>query len=277
MTARPLSRVGSADGGTLGDQPGRGGSIPTPALGKAWQRTIRERRARDDSDANLFGRWWEGLDLDLKAARVREISQATAKKIIVDYEWLGTMPAVAWHCFGIYFDGHLGGVSVFGPEYGENLGIWDRYGYTGRIILLARGACAHWSPPNTASRLTRAAIRLLPPRYAVITATVDPDAGEAGTIYQACGFDYLGLMTLEGRILAGRSPYDYRTVGIVGGKVMQSRSVRAAFGRFSALPREMKGRAKYKGRYITFRGPDASTLRAAISNRVRPHVRRGVA
>jgi hypothetical protein len=35
---------------------------------------------------------------------------------------------------------------------------------------------------------------LLPERYQIVTATVDAAAGEIGIIYQACGFDYVGVM-----------------------------------------------------------------------------------
>jgi hypothetical protein len=180
--------VGSADGGTLGNQPRGGGSIPTSTLGRAHQRLIRERRAREDADVNLFGRWWESIDTDIRNARVGRISSATAEGVILDYEWLGTMPAVVWDCFGIYFDGHLGGVAVYSPEYSENLGVWDRFGFTGKMILLSRGACVHWAHPHAGSKLIRHSMRLLLPRYEVVTATVDSAAGEIGTIYQACGF-----------------------------------------------------------------------------------------
>ena len=103
------------------------------------------------------------------------------------------------HCFGIFFDGHLGGAVVYGPEYGENLGVWDRYGFTGKIIALKRGACLHWAHPHAASKLIRRSMDLLPERYEVVTATVDAAAGEIGTIYQACGFHYVGVMSKGGR------------------------------------------------------------------------------
>ena len=44
-------------------------------------------------------------------------------------------------------------------------------------------------------------MRLLPEQYTVVTATVDAGAGEVGTIYQACGFDYVGTMRGGGRTL----------------------------------------------------------------------------
>ena len=65
------------------------------------------------------------------------------------------MPAVTRYCFGIFFDGELGGAVVYGPEYGANLGMWDRYGYSGKIIGLLRDACTHWAHPHSASKLIR--------------------------------------------------------------------------------------------------------------------------
>jgi hypothetical protein len=114
----------------------------------------------------------------IRTALVRPITIAEAKAIIVQYEWLGTLPAVTRHCYGIFFDGELGGAVVYGDEYGENLGVWDRYGYSGRIIALLRGACLPWAHPHAASKLIRRSMDLLPERYRVVTATVDALAGE---------------------------------------------------------------------------------------------------
>ena len=75
-------------------------------------------------------------------------------------------------------------------EPGENLGVWDRYGFSGKIITLARGACLPWAPPHAGSKLIRASMRLLPARYTVVTASVDATAGEVGTLYQACNFAF---------------------------------------------------------------------------------------
>jgi hypothetical protein len=61
---------------------------------------------------------------------VREISYADVKSIIEQYEYLGTMPASVRHCFGIFFAGRLAGAVVYADEPSENLGVWDRLGYT---------------------------------------------------------------------------------------------------------------------------------------------------
>ena len=139
--------------------------------------------------------------LDIGAAVVRPITFAEARDVIEQYEWLKSMPAVVRFAYGIFFDGRLGGAVIYGDEPGENLGIWDRLGYSGAIIALSRGACAYWTHPHSASKLIRASMKKLPAKYKVITATVDGSAGEIGTIYQACGFDYVGVMSAGGRAL----------------------------------------------------------------------------
>jgi hypothetical protein len=87
--------------------------------------------------AQLFGAEvlagsWQPQRLDIGAAEVRAIAYGEARALIEQNEYLGTMPAVATHCFGIFFGGRLGGAVVYDSEYGENLGLWDFYGYTGK-------------------------------------------------------------------------------------------------------------------------------------------------
>jgi hypothetical protein len=159
---------------------------------KAHQRVIRERLAAADISQRTA---------DIGTAQVRAISTKQAAAIISKYEWLGTMPPGIRHCYGIFFASELGGAVAFGVEYGENLGIWNRYGYTGKIIALLRGACVHWAHPHSASKLIRRSMDLLPGRYKVVTATVDGTLGELGTIYQACNFAYVGIMRSGTRAL----------------------------------------------------------------------------
>jgi hypothetical protein len=143
----------------------------------AQQRQIREQLIGADV---LTGLWRQrgGADLDIAAAEVRPISYAEARAPIERHEYLGKMPVAVRHCFGIFLRDMLGGAVAYGNEYGENLDLWDRYGFTGKIIGLLRGACAHWAHPHAASKLIRGSMTLLPTRYKVVAATVDPDAGE---------------------------------------------------------------------------------------------------
>ena len=159
----------------------------------AWQKQIRDKRKLENSDSDLLGDWWSDINVDIKKAEIKEVPYLMAKKIIEDYEWLGCMPAVVWHSYGIFFDGYCAGVVCYSPEYSENLGKisrdkgvagadWNKYGFEGKMILLSRGACVHWAHPHSASKLIRQSMKMLPEKYEVVTATVDEAAGEIGTI-----------------------------------------------------------------------------------------------
>lgn len=283
--------VGSTDSGAGGVQPSGGGASPTPtlAVGKAWQRLVREERAAQDADANLFGRWWESIDTDIKKAVVREIDIPTARVIIETYEWMKCLPAVVWHSYGIYFDGHLGGVVCYGPEYSENLGKvaretgragadWSRYGFEGRMILLSRGACTHWAHPHAGSKLIRQSMRMLPEKYAVVTATTDPNAGEIGTIYQACGFDYVGSMREANPNVnyRARDRHAWR----INGKLVGPRAMRSRIGstRWEDVQKHYPNAEPVlefnKHRYFAFRGRDATALRGNIQHLIKPYPKR---
>jgi hypothetical protein len=207
--------------------------------------------------------------VDIATAEVRPIAWAEAKALIEQYEWLGTMPAVSRFAFGIFFGERCGGGVVYGDEYGENLGIWDKYGYRGKIIALTRGACAHWAHPHAASKLIRRSMRLLPAHYKVVTATVDANAGEIGTIYQACGFDYVGTMRSGGRALisvAGKTISErqaHRLAGTRGARAL------ARLG-FDSVP------VPRRGRYFAFRArsKEREQLRSAIAHLIKPYPKR---
>ena len=121
---------------------------------------------------------------------------------------------------------------------------------------------------------------LLPARYEVVTATVDAAAGEVGTIYQACGFDYVGGL---------------RAVAVVGwmldGKIVRERSMRRLLEqndeRTATLDEDVARvfpRAKkvvdeqVKHRYFAFRGTKAQKRknRAAIAHLIKPYPKRAV-
>jgi hypothetical protein len=231
------------------------------AIPPAHQHLIRLRLAAQD-----------GIQIDvpdIRSAVVREITRSEATPFILENEWLGTMPAVSRYHFGMFFGERLGGVVVFGDEYGENLGVWDKYGYTGQIITLQRGACAHWAHPHTASKLIRRAMDLLPDRYRVITASVDPAAGEIGAVYQACGFSYVGVMSGSGRAMVR-----------VNGKVMSERVAGKLVGTQGVCALSRLGfdaiSMPRRARYFAFRGDKRTrrTLEAAIAHLVKPYPKR---
>lgn len=257
---------------------------------KAHQRVIREHRAAQNLDADLFGQWWDNVDIDIASAVVREIDSATAATVILPYEWLGCMPAVVWHSFGIYFGGHLAGAVCYGPEYSENLGKlardgracadWSRYGFEGKMILLSRGACVHWAHPHSGSKLIRASMRQLPARFEVVTATTDAAAGEIGTIYQAAGFYYVGSMRDANPNVKSR-PMD-RDGWLINGKLWGSRSVRQVCGSTrqeaiaSIFPNAQRVKQHAKHRYFAFRGSRQTQRahRSAIEHLIKPYPKR---
>lgn len=193
------------------------------------QYKIREQKRLEQQDKLDFD-----LEcVDLSNSIVREIDRLTAKKIIEEYEWLGYMPKYCNYFFGIFFEinnkEYLGGVVALQPEYGENLGVWDKYGYTRKIIQLSRGVCLWWTPKNTASFMISKVCDWIKKNthYKVITATVDSNAGEIGTIYQSLNWYYVG--TFGGNLTKSgkeRIRYGY----LINGKIYNQRHIRSKIG-----------------------------------------------
>lgn len=94
-----------------------GGSIPTPTLHsarKAHQRLIREGLAFEP-DPLLDEK--RSLAASLRNAWVRETDYETAKRIILQYEWLRSMGTSDFQ-FALYFGEHLAGAICFGRTAG---------------------------------------------------------------------------------------------------------------------------------------------------------------
>ncbi len=241
---------------------------------KAHQRVVREDMADFDPVPDGVG------DVPISDAVVRPIERRQSQRIIERYEWLGKMAAVNFYYFGIFFGRHLAGTVVYGQEYIENLGHWDKYGYTGKIILLNRGACVHWAHPHSASKLIRNSMKMLPERYKVVTATVDDMAGEVGTIYQACNFDFIGSMR-DNNPNVNSSKGD-RSAWIIDGQMHTARNLRQKYGttRMEVLqqyhPDVKRVRQNSKGRYFAFLGSkrEKRDHRKAISEFIKPYPKR---
>lgn len=156
---------------------------------KAHQAIIREQIA-GRSGGFLFG---DSIPSNptLDAAQVVEVSPKTAAAIILEYEWLGTMPQAIKKCFGIYWSGILGGSIVFAEKPGANRPSNKISVIPEDSLYLARGACAHWTPKNSASFFITRACRMIGGNLTVL-AYSDSMAGEVGTIYQALGWYYIG-------------------------------------------------------------------------------------
>jgi hypothetical protein len=169
--------------------------VPAPIRNKCFQREIREAQAIKEPRE-------QDATLDYT---ISTIGQAEAATFILKYEWLGTSghPA-ARYCARNEF-GEVVAVAILSAPANlqaagvcraidpDNLSDEDR-SYLRTVVCLERGACAHWAHPHTASWFIP---RVLARAHAdhgwkIFYAYSDPEAGEIGTIYQACNWLYVG-------------------------------------------------------------------------------------
>jgi hypothetical protein len=161
-----------------------------PKNGKAFQRVIRERMAKQP-DPLLSEKL--ALAADFKNASVREISLADARNVITSHEFLGTLGSSEW-AYSLSFGEHIAGVVCFGSTAGTKV----RASVCGaehenKVITLTRGCCLHWAHPHSGSFLVSAACREMTKKgYNVFIAYADPAAGERGVILRASNFLYCG-------------------------------------------------------------------------------------
>ena len=169
------------------------GSEPTvlalPEARKCHQRLIREQTL--DADLQrlipILG--------DLTHLRASQFSVALEpytdehRDFIRKYEWLGTPGASIKWCFASRYAGHLGGVVLVSEPYHPSE----------TTALIARGACAGWTPKNLGSKSIMAACRWLAANTVKckFIAYADAEADEIGQIYQACNFKFLGWKSAE--------------------------------------------------------------------------------
>jgi hypothetical protein len=216
---------------------------------KAHQREIRETEAGKDPRPTV----------PLEGCTVQAVTRAEATRIILRYEWLGTIPSNAQAFYGLVApDGDLLGVSVFGVPPGT--ASRDLCGPENRekVIALVRGACVHYAHPHAGSFLTARACTLAAGDHGwrVFVAYQDLRAGEIGTIYQACNWHFIGA--------TGRGSSGYRTrYRTPEGAWWTSRRFRALKRRegqewdFYAAAGWSKGREPDKGKYVYFEGTPA--------------------
>lgn len=159
-----------------------------------------------------------GIDLSLDKSILREISFQKAKEIILKYEWLGRMSATKYH-YALVFDpisadfgGEIGGVVCIGGQNCTGSSYTHKmYGIEeSEVGVLARGACVHWAPKNSNSKLVGAAMRAMRKikRYKIMLAYADPAAGEIGTIYQSCNWQYVGKTVPQFRMYKEGKSFD---------------------------------------------------------------------
>lgn len=181
-----------------------------PVGGKAYQKQLRDRYARQPMPAVPH--------LDVGRAEIRRVSRKLASQIILQYEWLGTMSMTSNH-YGIFFGDYCAGVTCC--VYGGGTGGVNSHKMFGiqkhELAILARGACVHWAPTGANSKLVSWTARLMAvdTPCKLMIAYADTDAGEIGTIYQACNWLYIGpgsatrqWIAPNGRVMDQKLPYN---------------------------------------------------------------------
>lgn len=178
----------------------------------AWQKQLRDKYKTEGAPPVPH--------LNVSRAIIKPVSRKLAKQIILKYEWLGTMAATGYH-YGIFFGLHCAGVCCYAagsPTGGVNSHLeWrvERH----ELAVLARGANTHWSPDGANSKLVAWSCKLLAKETnaKLVVAYSDTDAGEIGTIYQACNWVCVGRgastsqwVAPNGRIYDQKLPYDLR-------------------------------------------------------------------
>ncbi|MFZ4411510.1 MAG: hypothetical protein ACOYOV_00405 [Bacteroidales bacterium] len=147
-----------------------------------WQKQQRDSLLEEDTTA--------GLPLNTNAKDyilAYEPFKKEHRQFIERYEWLGTCGFGVRYCFTARYNGILGGVVLIAEpnayQFGQEL-----------EALIQRGACASWTPKNLGSRLVMFSCKWMAQntKKRIFTAYSDAEAGEIGTIYQACNFDFLG-------------------------------------------------------------------------------------
>lgn len=179
------------------------------SVGVCWQylRKLEERENECPLDFN---------EENASEVQINEIDYHIAKDFIIRYEWLRNM-GTSKYSYGLFIKNTLVAVVCYGPlvaptHYINMIGP----SYSKSIMQLCRGAstfsCPKWGP----SKLISTSLKLLCNKFGtkMVIAYADPNAGEIGTIYQACNAVYLGMTSPGGAkryIIHGHS-YDPRKV-----------------------------------------------------------------
>lgn len=179
----------------------------------AWQKQLRDRYMAEGAPPVPH--------LDVKRAIVRPVSRRLAEQIIFKYEWLGTLPPFCNYFYGLFFGSYCAGVACIGvgPGQGANPNAFKEFALKDmhQLAYLVRGANVHWSPKGANSKLVTWACKLLHQTTGAKLAIAysDTDAGEIGTIYQACNWVCVGMgastmqwVALNGRIYDQKYPYN---------------------------------------------------------------------
>jgi hypothetical protein len=142
------------------------------------------------------------------------------------------------------------------PSAGDMFGIENRK----KAICIERGACAWWAHEHSASKLIMYAVNWMASntKYRIFFAYSDEDAGEIGTVYQACNFLFMGksapggsqnkLITPEGKLKDSRHIMTYASkYGVIPKNRTEAREILHVNGWSSH-------KTKPKSKYVIVKG-----------------------
>ncbi len=276
--------------------------VPAPIRsGFQWQK----RKAEAERDAEMTLGAMRPQDSGNIDYTIGEIGAAEAAQFIRRYEWLGTVgnPA-ARYCARDEFNEVAAVAILSAPVNVQAAGLCrpldprrltdDDRAYLRTVVCLERGACAHWAHPHTASWFIPKVLSLARAEHGwkIFYAYSDAEAGEIGTIYQACNWLYIGAGAGRG----SRGPHmkfrhrDWPCASValgagkwIGGRTFYERGLSVAdvgrrngVGRLSAArPWEMIDDLD-KGKYVTFVGDkrERRELKASLRYPVLPYPKR---
>lgn len=232
-------------------------------MSECWQYQIRVKNREDDlREANLTQEHVAGLTVKdfVIAFEPKESVWDEVKGFIERHEWLGRMGLYPTHIFTARYKGILAGVVVldmpnaFSKMLGEGTKKQER--------LISRGACISWSPPHLASALIMFGIRwaVANTQYRLFVAYSDPEAGEIGTIYQACNFHYLGAF------FGARKQYQIPNGRWVSDRYFRSRSVYKRMAKVVGLEWEAAWQKKDQVLFALMSDEKKSIIKEASKN-----------
>jgi hypothetical protein len=231
---------------------------------KCHQREVRERLALEDPRPVM-----QSLD----GCAVLPVPHAQVRDFILQNEWLASMPQIPLESFAMLDPkGELIAAAVFGAGNGILSKHVCGEKYARQTVCLERGACAHWAHPHAGSYFTAAICKEAARMHGwrVFYAYSDIEAGEVGTIYQACNWLYLGQA--PGR--SGKWRYQYTNPQ---GERVTSRTFRR-LGLQWPVEGWTRRRHEEKHKYVHFEGnrKERHLLRQALRYPVLPYPKRSL-
>ncbi|MDJ0905393.1 MAG: hypothetical protein QNI96_05195 [Woeseiaceae bacterium] len=233
---------------------------------KAHQRLIREEKGQQVNRPVV----------PLSLCRVEPITREQAEAVILEYEWLGTMPTGYRCAYGLVGpDDEVLGASVFANPPGSNSAALCGEEHRSKVVCLARGACVPWSHEHAPSYQTAVACKMARRDHGwqIFVGYSDERAGEIGTIYQACNWVYLGVARKGGR----------KVWVLPNGDRLSTRAARSRYPEMKPITMEKMAPLGWsqeqepdKARYVWFEGSktDKKRLRRALRYPAQPYPKR---